>query len=382
MLFSKEHRLIAVPQISNRVYELRSSRGLSAAELAKHVGVSRQTIYAIEAGNYVPNTVTALQMARVLQVGVEELFSLANRAEQSTEPVQAELLCDPADEIGDGPLVQLCRVGRSLVASAVSPIPAYLPHADGLIERKSKRRVSVRAAGEIPENGKRLLLAGCDPALSVLSDLVRSSSIDIVTVPCSSKKALDCLAQHRVHAAGSHLRDRHSGEYNVPFVKKLFPRGGMRVITFAVWEQGLVVRRGNPKGIRTIADLAGKGIAIVNREKGSGSRDLLDSGLANSGISESSVRGYECIAQGHLAAAYAVASGADDCCIATRSAARRFGLDFIPLAVERFDLSVGKDSLELPAMKALLDTLNRSMLRRKLETIAGYDATHTGDLLI
>jgi Periplasmic molybdate-binding protein/domain len=373
---------MTAPQISNRVHELRSNRGLSAAELAKHVGVSRQTIYAIEAGSYVPNTVTALQMARVLQVSVEELFSLANRAGESADPVHAELLCDSTDEVSHGQLVQLCRVGRSLVASAVPPMPAYLPDADGLIEKKSKRGVSVQCAGGIPENGKRLLLAGCDPALSVLGTLVRPSGIDVVTVPCSSKKALDWLAQRRVHAAGSHLRDRHSGEYNVPFVKKLFPRRGIHVMTFAIWEQGLVVQRGNPKSIRAVADLAGKSITIVNREKGSGSRDLLDSGLARSSISGSTVQGYECIARGHLAAAYAVASDAADCCIATRSAARRFGLDFVPLAVERFDLSIDKDSLELPAMKALLDTLNRSMLRRKLETIAGYDATHTGDLLI
>ena len=289
---------MAAPQISNRVHELRSSRGLSAAELAKHVGVSRQTVYAIEAGSYVPNTVTALQMARVLQVGVEELFSLASPAEQSTERVHAVLLCDPVDETGDGQLVQLCRVGRSLVASAVPPVSAYLPDADGFIEKKSKRGVSVKCAGEVPDNGRRLLLAGCDPALSVLNALVRPSGIDIVTVPCSSKRGLDWLVQHRVHGAGSHLRDRHSGEYNVPFVKRLFPRGGMRVVTFALWEQGLVLPRGNPKSIRTVADLAAKGVTIVNRERGSGSRDLLDSGLAESRVSGSAVQGYERIARG------------------------------------------------------------------------------------
>lgn len=371
-----------IPQISNRVHEIRSSRGLSAVELAKQIGVSRQTVYAIEAGTYVPNTVTALQMARVLQVSVEELFSLADSSQKSADSVRAELLCDPADETSDGQLVQLCRVGHSLVASAVPAVSAYLPDADGFIEKKSKQGVSVRCAAEIPEDGKRILLAGCDPALSVLNTLLKPSGIDVVTVPCSSKKALDWLVRHRVHAAGSHLRDRRSGEYNVPFIKKQFPRDGVRVMTFAVWEQGLVVRRGNPKSIRTIADLAGKGVKMINRETGSGSRDLLDSGLAHSGISGPAVKGYENIARGHLAAAYAVASGTADCCIATRAAARRFGLDFIPIEVERFDLSIGRDSLELPAIKALLDTLNRSMLRRRLETIAGYDATHTGDLLI
>jgi molybdate-binding protein len=140
--------------------------------------------------------------------------------------------------------------------------------------------------------------------------------------------------------------------------------------------------RANPKAIRSIADLGAKRVTLMNREKGSGSRDLLDTGLRETGISSEQVRGYNSVAGGHLAAAYAVASGTADCCIAPRSAARCFGLDFIPLAVERFDLSFTRSSLELPAAKALLDTLNRSHFRKKLQCLAGYDTTHTGQVLV
>ncbi|MBV9406128.1 MAG: hypothetical protein JO211_12355, partial [Acidobacteriaceae bacterium] len=94
------------------------------------------------------------------------------------------------------------------------------------------------------------------------------------------------------------------------------------------------------------------------------------------------VKGYGSIAEGHFVAVYAVASGVADCCIAPRAAARCFGLDFVPLALERFDLSFSPESLELPACKALLDVLNRSALRKRLECIAGYDTGHTGEVLM
>ncbi len=184
-----------------------------------------------------------------------------------------------------------------------------------------------------------------------------------------------------MHSAGSHLLDRATGDYNLPVIQRLFQKGSVRVVTFAVWEQGLVLRRGNPKSIRSIADLGGRKVTLMNREKGSGSRDLLDSGLRKAGVDAERVTGYHSIAQGHLMAAYAVATGAADCCIATRSASRCFGLDFIPLAVERFDLSFSKASLDLPAAKALLDLLNRARFRTKLQAIAGYETAHTGQVL-
>ncbi|MDQ2774272.1 MAG: helix-turn-helix domain-containing protein [Acidobacteriota bacterium] len=358
--------------------EIRQGRDLSAADLARRVGVSRQTIYAIEDGSYVPNTAISLQLARALDVTVEEIFSIEE--EPAGEPVSAELFEEP-ESADEGQLVRLCQVNERLVAIPVSFAPAYLPLADGIIESKEKRTVSIRASADLPGNGKRLLLAGCDPALSLLNEL-NSSEIEIIGVPCSSQSALKWLGQGKVHAAGSHLLDRATGDYNVPVIRRLFPEDSVRVVTFAVWEQGLVLRRGNPKSIRSIADLGGRDVTIMNREKGSGSRDLLDNALRKAGIAGTRVNGYKSVARGHLAAAYAVAVGTADCCIGPRSASRCFGLDFVPLAEERFDLSFTKASLDLPAAKALLDLLSRSRLRKKLEAIAGYDTAHTGQVLM
>jgi putative molybdopterin biosynthesis protein len=364
--------------IHSRLQEIRKARGFAAAELAERVGVSRQTIYAIEDGSFVPNTAVSLRLARALDVTVEQIFSID---EETSKPVSATLLAGDQDA-SNGQLVRLCRIGERLVAVPASFIPTYLPPSDGIVESKSGLTLSVKATADAPQSGNRLLLAGCDPALSLLNEMLSASGIEIVAVPCSSRTALQWLKRGQVHAAGSHLLDRATGDYNLPIINRMFPQGAVKVVTFAVWEQGLVLRLGNPKRIRTIAEVGRKDVTIMNREKGSGSRDLLDRGLCKAGVDPKRVKGYESIAHGHLAAAFAVASGAADCCIATRSAARCFGLHFIPLAVERFDLSFTKASVELAAAKALLDLLTRSTFRNKLQAIAGYETTHTGQLLV
>jgi len=122
-------------------------------------------------------------------------------------------------------------------------------------------------------------------------------------------------------------------------------------------------------------------VRIVNREPGAGSRELLDQRLKAAGMTGVNIAGYDRIVSGHLPAAQAVRDGEADCCIATRSAARAFGLDFVPLAVERYDLVVRRAFAKLPAVEALFDLLNRSALRRKLEMLAGYDTSQTGAVL-
>jgi molybdate-binding protein/DNA-binding XRE family transcriptional regulator len=366
--------------IRNLLQTLRKARGISASELAKTVDVSRQTIYAIEDGSFVPNTAIALRLARALDVTVEEIFAL----DQPEKPrnINAEILSETSREFEEGCPVRICSVNKRLVAVPAPTVPVYLPRADGAIVSRSGSRVLIQPAIGIEDDEKRLLVAGCDPAISLLEDALGPASIEIIGVPCSSRRALEYLKQGRVHAGGSHLRDAASGEYNIPFVKSLFSKGGTQTVTFAVWEQGLVIRRGNPKSIKSIPDLANKRATVVNREKGSGSRDLLDRELRKAGVAGKTIAGYRRLAEGHLAAAYEVAVGTADCCIATRSAARRFGLDFIPLAVERFDLTFSRDSLQLPAAKAVLDLLNRTSFKRKLETLAGYDTARTGNIVM
>jgi putative molybdopterin biosynthesis protein len=347
--------------------QIRERRGISAAALAKLAGVTRQTVYAIEAGDYVPNTAVALQLAKILEVRVEDLFSLEADSVAASKPVPVDFI-SPARA---GQPVQLCRVGNRTIAVPAAPQHLVFPPADAIVVDNAKAQLF---PGE-PDDEKRLLLAGCDPGISILA-----RHLDIVIAPCTSHQALQWLKQGKVHVAGTHLRDSVTGDYNLPIVKHLFPPGTVKVITFAIWQQGLVTRTGSP--IRSVEDLARKDVRIINREKGAGSREVLDQHLRAAGIPSDRVSGYDCIATGHLPAAQAVSLGEADCCIATRSAAFAFGLHFIPLTTERYDLVVRRQYATLPAMQALFDALNRSALRRKLELLAGYDTTHTGEVLV
>jgi putative molybdopterin biosynthesis protein len=368
--------------VKNQVAEIRKGRGIGASELARRVDVSRQTIYAIEAGTYVPNTEVALRLAQELEVGVDELFKLGNETPKTPEAITAEVLS--ASEADKGQPVRVCRVGSRWVSVPVSASPYYMPEADGVIERTGRegRRAELAIFGKEEASEKRLVLAGCDPAANLLAHMVEKiGGIEIIPAAASSKLALTWLKEGKVHIAGSHLEDPKTGEFNLPYLRKEFPDKDFSVITFAHWEAGLVVAPGNPKHLHKIEDLARKTVRIVNREAGSGSRALLDRLIGIAGIEGSKIRGYKREAQGHLAAAYSVVSGDADVCLATRSAAQTFGLDFLPLHSERYDLVLRRKTMSLPAIQTLLDVLQRAALRRKLEVLAGYDTSQTGSLV-
>jgi len=368
--------------ITNRLAEFRKRERVGATDLARRVHVSRQTIYAIEAGTYIPNTEVALNLARELKTTVEELFSTQDASPSSSEFTTTELLSTALPVKGQP--VRISKIGGRWVSVPVSAIPYYLPEADGVIGRVNyggRAGLAVFEPGETFQ--KRLVLAGCDPATNLLARMVeRVTGIEIVTAAASSKLALTWLKEGKVHIAGSHLEDPETGEYNLPFLKHEFPGEEFRVVTFAQWEEGLVVAPENPKKIRKIEHLAKKNVRLANREPGSGSRGLLDEMLGALGVRGAQIEGYDRISYGHLAAAYSVASDEADCCLATRSAARTFGLDFIPMRFERYDLVMRKQTMELPAAQAFIDVLQRATLRKRLEVLAGYDTSRTGTVLV
>jgi putative molybdopterin biosynthesis protein len=369
-------------RVENRLAQIRKSRGVGASDLSRRVHVSRQTIYAIEAGTYVPNTEVALNLARELEVNVDDLFTLQPGAQKSPESLAAEVLSVTA--AAKGQPVRICQIGSRWATVPVSASPYYMPEADGIIKRTAKTngRADLVVFAKDEASQKRLVLAGCDPATGLLSRMVEKiSGVEIVSAAASSKLALTWLSEGKVHIAGSHLEDPKTGEFNLPFIRKQFPGEDFSVVTFARWEEGFVIASGNPKNVRKIEDLARKNVRFVNRELGSGSRGLLDQMLEKAGMDAHKVQGYDRIAYGHLAAAYCVLARDADACLATRSAAQTFGLDFIPLHSERYDLVMRKRTAELPAVKSFLDVLQRATLRRKLEVLAGYDTSQTGTIV-
>ena len=197
----------------------------------------------------------------------------------------------------------------------------------------------------------------------------------------NSLQALQSVGRGEAHLAGTHLLDPSSGVYNVPFAQRLLGPDA-RLVTFAVWEQGLMLAPGNPRGIQHVGDLAHSGVRIANREPGSGARALLDAELARAGIAAARVTGYTTVVRSHLAAAEAVAAGLADAAVGVRAAALALGLGFLPLAQERYDLAIPDRLFEQAPVQALLETLTSPLFRLEVEALGGYDVTLMGTLVV
>jgi molybdate-binding protein/DNA-binding XRE family transcriptional regulator len=366
--------------VKNNLAALRRKRGLAAPEVALAVGVNRQTIYAIEGGSYVPNTLVALRLARLFEVNVEEIFLLEAAAPPPDDLQQVTLL--PGDESGSGGLLQLCQVDDRLIAVRPSLTPWVLPAADAVLCEEENSALEsdqrqVRSFRDFSEYGKRLLIAGCDPAISIVARHMQKEGVDAVVVGRNSTQSIELLKQGLVHVAGTHMPEA-SGESHFAGINKHFAGGSIAVFSYAIWEQGLVLAKGNPKEIRGIDDLARKEIRIVNREPGAGSRVLLDTNLSRLAIPPHAVLGYSSLASGHLSAARRVQKGEADCCVATRAAANLYGLEFLPLVRERYDFVIQTKHLDLPGIQVLLETLGRAALRRELQEFGGYETSVAG----
>lgn len=370
-------------EIDTNLGQLRQRRGYTAIQLAQITGVSRQTIYAIEAGTYVPNTSVALRLARVLDTTVEDLFKLAEDQPAPTLPAKQVTLLPGCEALQPGQPVQLCKVDRRLIASPPLAVQWYFAASDAVVaDKPASGRAEVQVLHADEEFRNRILVAGCDPGISVLARHVRPAGIELVLAHRNSSQSLQLLKEGCIHVAGTHLGDASSGESNLQEIQRLFPKDSVAVISFAIWEEGILTARGNPKGIRGVEDFARPAVSIVNREKGAGARRLLDTALKRLKINPRNVQGYNNTAPGHLPAAWQVQTGAADCCVSTRAAARAFGLGFIPLVSERYDLATRREHLDLPGVQALLDALAKSSFRRELESLGGYDTRSAGQRML
>lgn len=369
--------------VKTNLAEIRAKRGLGAALLAKLIGVSRQTVYSIEAGDYVPNTMVSLKLAQVLDTTVENLFELQPEEEQG-QLIDAVLLGEP-EAMRPGQLLRLCPVDESVVAVAPEIGGWGLPPADAVLVEQPRTGKAlavgkVRLLGEKWKTGSRILLAGCDPGVSILAQSLSAQDCELVVCYENSSRAIELLRDGLVHVAGSHLLDKATG--NLAALTKMFPRNAVAVFSYGTWEEGLVTAPGNPKRITGVADLAHKGVRFTNREEGAGCRRLLDSCIKMAGITPDQIKGYNRITKGQMAGARSVRAGEADCCISTRVVAQAMSLDFIPLAEKPYRLLVLRPHLELAPVKKLLETLSRASFRREVETNTGYDMRTAGERLV
>ena len=246
-------------KIENRLAGIRVRRGISPSALAEAVGVSRQAIYAIEAGAYVPNTVLTLRLARALAVSVEELFTLPEDSPPREPRSVRATLIPSADNIRPGQPLQIAEVNNRLVAVPCTPLGSYLPPSDAIMADCDPvaDKIRVRLHQDSNQFANRLLVAGCDPAMPVLARHARNAGLELVLVHRNSSDSLLLLKKGRVHIAGTHLRDVSTGESNIHIVKRLFATGSVAVISFATWQEGLITAPGNKARLLQISTSTG-----------------------------------------------------------------------------------------------------------------------------
>jgi molybdate-binding protein/DNA-binding XRE family transcriptional regulator len=370
----------------NRLKQVRISKGLSQGELASKAGITRQAVSAIESNLYLPTTAVALRLASVLACRVEDLFSLA----QSDEVIEGTFIgTPPAVERQAIPVrVKVATVGAKTIIRPVTglgDVLSYTIPADGYLVDTSLQRFNVKARVRLSRDrhtvDRDISVAGCDPAIFLASEHVRRQKDQgsVIGWTMGSMAALQALQRGEVHVAGLHLVDPLSGESNLPFLKRRLKGTAYQVVTFATWEEGFLVRPGNPKGIRAAADLAGPNVTLINREEGSGARLLLDQRLRAADLHSARLSGYETAVHSHFEVARAIASHQADVGIGIRSAAQLFGLDFVPLQAARYDLVVPTASLRShPTLTNLFDTLVSRPFRNEIEALGGYDTRDTG----
>lgn len=332
---------------------------MTQGELAEAVGVSRQALSAIEAGRSVPAVTTALQIAAVLSTTVEALFGHDDDG--------AAVFVDGVG-LRSGDAVVCGRVDGRWVAHAAS-IDEPPRSIDGVVEGRG-RVTLVRSPREVEDT---LFVAGCAPALAALAErTARRVGTPCHHVSCASQTALHCVREGRVHVGGIHLSSNEAAF-------RRLEDGDALLVTLSSWEAGLCFRSGTAP-VKDIAGLARRGLRLAWRESGSSAHTLALRLLREASVDADAIADIDDRAvplTSHLAVGRAVAAGFSDVGFTIRAAARACGLDFLPLARERFDLVVPGALRDDRRIKALLDVVADGAFRRELFA-SGYDADDAG----
>ena len=287
--------------------------------------------------------------------------------------------------------VSVGQVGERTVAAPLSRgagVITSLVRADGIV-RIPRFSEGVDAGQEVsvelyrdPGDIERTVvhIGSHDLCLDLLAQYLAERSHRLVSSNAGSLGGLVALKRGEAHFAGSHLLDPETGEYNLSYVRKYLPDLPVVLVTLVHREQGLIAAPGNPKAIKGLRDLARPEIRFVNRQRGAGTRILLDYRIARLGIEPGRIRGYEREEYTHLAVAAAVQSGAADCGLGIAAAARALRMDFIPLERECYDLVIPRPFYEGELLRPLLEVIRSSDFKKAVGAMAGYDTSHTGEV--
>jgi molybdate-binding protein/DNA-binding transcriptional regulator YhcF (GntR family) len=260
----------------------------------------------------------------------------------------------------------------------------YTPEEAELGFRQALERWQVIETKQTPAlNENTLRLAGShDLAVTWLAanfeDIAPHYSLELHF--SGSLGGLIALAEGSADLAGCHLWDADTGMYNAPFVRRLLPGRRVAMVTLAHRRLGLITRVGNPLNLRNLRDLIRPGVRFVNRQPGSGTRIWLDANFKLENIDPENVQGYDCEKMTHSEVARAVAEGGADVGLGFEGSARSYGLDFVFLTRERYDLIIPSDSMKKPPIKALTDWLTSPQARQVIVKLGGYETDYTGQV--
>lgn len=280
--------------------------------------------------------------------------------------------------------VRLGYVGDKLMASPLSRgsgVVTSFMKADGILVipqgtegYESGETVTVQLLRPRSELQQTLVVIGShDPLMDELADLFRlDGQFYLSSAHVGSMGGIMAIRRGEAHMGGVHLLNEKDGSYNTAFIRKYFPNGGVRLVECVGRTQGLMLPAGNPKNIQKFSDLAREGISYVNRQKGSGTRILFDYLCNKEGVYGKAIYGYDREEFTHTAVAAQIAGGSGDAGMGIWSAAKLYGLEFLPICVEQYDLLIPDSAWDTPMVQKLLEVLRSDEFRARLEALGGY----------
>ncbi|SNT21161.1 molybdopterin molybdochelatase [Anaerovirgula multivorans] len=290
--------------------------------------------------------------------------------------------------------LKLGKVGNKMMATPLergAGVTMSLVKADGILVVPQQR--------EGYEAGTEIEVTLLKPQEEINNTIVSIGSHDIVmdiignhlhtenpqlflsSAHVGSMGGIMAMKKGECHLAPIHLMDEETGVYNISYVKRYLKDEKMALIKFVKRSQGFMIQKGNPKGIKGILDLARKDIQFINRQRGAGTRILLDYYLKKTEVEVSTVNGYDREMTTHMAVAAAVASGTADCGLGVYSAAKSMGLDFIPVDWEDYDLLIPQKELNKEEVKKLIETMKDGKFLKLIEDLGGYDTKNIGEII-
>lgn len=288
--------------------------------------------------------------------------------------------------------VRLGYVGDKLIASPLSRgsgVVSSFMKADGILKvpqdtegYEAGSEVSVDLLNSRAKLKNTLVVIGShDPLIDELSDLIHTANrrMYVSSTHVGSMGGIMAIKRGEAHAAGIHLLDTENGGYNLSYLHKYFPNKDVILLRCVGRQQGLMVRKGNPKNITGIKDLTKEGLRYVNRQKGSGTRILMDYLCEKDGIATENIYGYEREEMTHNSVAVQIAGDSADAGMGIYSAAMLYGLDFIPICIEEYDLLIRSSDWNTPMIQQLVSVLKSESFAKRITAMGGYTLDRPGE---